>query len=210
MPELGGLVDERSHVQVLESEVVLTGRVHTVVRESFDYNGESITREFIRHPGAVAVLVLDDDDNVLVIQQYRHPIRSRDWELPAGLLDVANESLLDAAKRELAEEVDLIAHEWFDLADTHTSPGGSNEFARVFLARRIESTEAAFAREAEEVDIVVRWEPLDDIVAAIAAGRVRNSLLIIGALAAFAARASGWSTLRVADEADTSPVAESN
>jgi len=204
------IADEDSRVEILSSDVVFSGRVHSVVRETFDYNGEPLMREFIRHPGAVAVLVLDEHDNVLVIQQYRHPIRVRDWELPAGLLDVTGESLLDAAKRELAEEVDLVAEEWFHLADLNTSPGGSNEFARVFLARRIAATAAAFAREAEEVDIAIRWVPLDELVAAITAGRVRNSLLVVGALAAHAARASGWSTLRVARESDVSPVSATN
>lgn len=206
MPEFAPLRDEDSTVDILESEVVFDGRVHTVVRERFAYNGETLMREYVRHPGAVAVLVLDDDDNVLVIQQYRHPIRARDWELPAGLLDVESEPLLAAAQRELAEEVDLVAREWFVLADVHTSPGGTDEFARVFLARGLTATAEAFAREAEEVDIVIRWVPLDELVAAIGAGRVRNSLLVVGGLAAFAARASAWSTLRPADGVDMLPV----
>lgn len=201
-PEL--LADEPAEVAIVASEVVFDGRVHAVVRERFDYNGDELMREFIRHPGAVAVLVLDDDDNVLVIQQYRHPIRARDWELPAGLLDVPGEPLLAAAQRELAEEVDLHAGEWFVLSDVHTSPGGSDEFARVFLARGITASGATFAREAEEADIVIRWVPLDEVVRAVSAGRVTNSLLVIGALAAYAGRASGWSSLRTANPADTS------
>lgn len=206
MPDSDLLRDEDSSVEILDSEVVFEGRVHTVVREHFAYNDETLMREYVRHPGAVAVLALDDDDNVLLIQQYRHPIRARDWELPAGLLDVESESLLAAAQRELAEEVDLEAREWFVLADVHTSPGGTNEFARVFLARGLTATPAAFAREAEEADIVIRWVPLDELVAAIGDGRVRNSLLVVGGLAAFAARASTWSTLRPADDVDMSPV----
>ena len=200
------LADEHSSALVVSSEVVHAGRVHTLVKEGFDYNGETLVRDYVRHPGAVATLVLDEDDNVLLIQQYRHPVSLRDWELPAGLLDIPGEPLLEAAKRELAEEVDLVASDWHVLADVYTSPGGSNEFGRVFLARGISATEAAFEREAEEVDIVIRWVPLDEVVAAIADGRVTNSLLVVGALAAHAARASAWTTLRSADAADASPV----
>lgn len=205
MPESAPLRDEVFAVDILSSDVAFEGRIHSVVREGFDYNGVEIVREFIRHPGAVAALVLDDDDRVLLIQQYRHPIRARDWELPAGLLDVPGEPLLEAAKRELAEEVDLVARDWFVLSDVYTSPGGSDEFARVFLARGATSTGSSFEREAEEADIVIRWVALDEVVAAIAAGRITNSLLVVGALAAYAARASGWSTLRIAEPTDASP-----
>jgi len=205
MPDSEALADEVFAVDILSSEVAFEGRVHAVVRESFDYNGVEIVREFIRHPGAVATLVLDDDDRVLLIQQYRHPIRARDWELPAGLLDIPNEPLLEAAKRELAEEVDLAAPTWFVLCDVHTSPGGSDEFARVFLARGATSTGRIFEREAEEADILIRWVLLDEVVAAITAGRITNSLLVVGALAAHAARTTGWSSLRTAEVYDVRP-----
>lgn len=205
MPDPVPLTDEVFAVDILSSDVAFEGRVHAVVRESFDYNGVEIVREFIRHPGAVAALVLDDEERVLVIQQYRHPIRSRDWELPAGLLDVPGEPLLEAAKRELAEEVDLVARDWFVLSDVHTSPGGSDEFARIFLARGVTSTGTSFEREAEEADIVIRWVALDEVVAAISAGQITNSLLVVGALAAHVARASEWSSLRSADTDDLRP-----
>lgn len=187
--------DEPFEVEITSSEVLLDGKIQSFARETFLYNGAEITRDFILHPGAVAVVALDDEDRVATIRQYRHPIRSRDWEIPAGLLDVAGEDMLDAAKRELAEEVDLAATDWSLLTHFAMSPGGSNEFARIYLARGLSATET-FAREEEEADIEFEWVPLDDLVAAIAAGDVHNSILIVGVLAAFAARASGWSTLR--------------
>jgi ADP-ribose pyrophosphatase len=191
--------DELEHLEVESSEVVFEGRIQSMVRETFGYNGEPLMREFVRHPGAVAVLAMDADEQVLTIKQYRHPIRSREWEIPAGLLDVVGEPLLAAAKRELAEEADLEAREWVVLADLATSPGGSNELVRVYLARGLTTLPEAFKREAEEVDIELRWSPLDALVEAVVEGRVRNSLLVVGALAAFAARARGWRGLR-ADE----------
>lgn len=196
------LRDEIVAFDIVSREVAFDGAIYDVVREVVDYNGTELTREFVAHPGAVAVLVLDDDDRMLAIQQYRHPIRSRDWEIPAGLLDVAGEPLLDAAKRELAEEVDLEAADWAVLADIRTSPGGSDEFVRIYLARSLTSTAGAFAREAEELDIVLRWVPLDDVVDSIAAGTINNSILTVAALAAHASRSRGWAGLRPVDPID--------
>jgi ADP-ribose pyrophosphatase len=189
------LADSPAEVEVIDSELVFEGRLLSVAKETFLYNGVALTREFIKHPGAVAVLVLDEQDRALVINQYRHPIRSREWEIPAGLLDVKDEPLLLAAQRELAEEADLEATEWSILADTATTPGGSNEFVRVFLARGLTATADVFERFDEEADIVIEWVSLDDLVAAIAAGSVRNSLLQVGVLSAYAARARGWQGL---------------
>ena len=190
------IADDPIETEVIDHEVLYAGRIQTFVRERFRYNDSEITREFFQHPGAVGVVAMDDQDRVLTIKQYRHPIRTRDWEIPAGLLDVPGEPYLDAAKRELAEEVDLEAAEWEILADSVTSPGGSNESLRIYLARGLTATHAAFAREEEEADIVIRWIPIDELVDAIAAGTVKNSLLQIGVLAAFAARARGLGTLR--------------
>ena len=195
MPERP-FVDEPALQPIDSREMLFAGRIQSLVRESFDYNGEQLTREFAEHMGAVAILAMDDDDRILTIKQYRHPIRSRDWEIPAGLLDEPGESPLAAAKRELAEEADLEAEHWFALGGIHTSPGGSNEFDHIFLARGLKPTAAAFAREGEEVDIEVRWVAIDDVVSAALEGSVHNALLVVGALAAFAARARGWSDLR--------------
>jgi 8-oxo-dGTP pyrophosphatase MutT (NUDIX family) len=123
----------------------------------------------------------------------------RDWEIPAGLLDVAGESPLLAAQRELAEEADLEASDWSVLADLHTSPGGSDEAIRVYLARRLRPTAEAYARTDEEADMLTRWVDLDACVDAVLARRLSNAPLQVAVLAAAAARARGWSTLAPAD-----------
>jgi ADP-ribose pyrophosphatase len=196
------LEDEVVNLDVTLRETLFEGRIQSFVRESFEYNGHDIAREFVQHPGAVVILAMDENERVLVIKQYRHPIRSRDWELPAGLLDVANEPLLAAAQRELAEEADLVAAHWSVLSDLHTSPGGSDEFVRVFLARGLSAAHEVFDREEEEADMELRWVTVEEIVDAVLAGRISNSLLTIGALAAFAARGNGWDSLRLADPLD--------
>jgi 8-oxo-dGTP pyrophosphatase MutT (NUDIX family) len=185
------LSDESFKVVVTGRELLVEGRILSFVREQFDYNGTETAREIVEHPGAVAVLAIDSDNRVLLVKQYRHPIRMRAWELPAGLLDVAGEAPLVAAQRELAEETDTVASEWTALLDVTTSAGSSNEVVRIFLARGLSAAEDAYEREAEEADMELRWAPLDDVVAAVLAGSIRNSILIAGVLAVAAQAAAG-------------------
>jgi 8-oxo-dGTP pyrophosphatase MutT (NUDIX family) len=196
-----GLSDQLVDLPVAASDVVFDGAIWDVRRDRLAYAAGEITREYIDHPGAVAVLVLDDDDRVCLIRQYRHPIKTREWELPAGLLDFAGESALSAAQRELAEEVDLVAADWALLSDFHTSPGGSNESLRVYLARGVSDAHEVFDRTDEESEIEKRWVALDEVVDAVLDRRVQNSILAIAALAAHASRARGWSSLGDADSA---------
>jgi 8-oxo-dGTP pyrophosphatase MutT (NUDIX family) len=198
-----GLSDQLVDLPVASSEVVFEGVIWDVRRDRLAYAAGEITREYIDHPGAVAVLVLDQQDRVCMIRQYRHPIRTREWELPAGLLDFAGESPLAAAQRELAEEVDLIAGDWALLTDFHTSPGGSNESLRVYLARDVSDADEVFDRSDEESEIEKRWVALDEVVDAVLDRRVQNSILAIAVLAAHASRARGWSSLGDAESAWT-------
>jgi 8-oxo-dGTP pyrophosphatase MutT (NUDIX family) len=160
--------------------------VWKVRQETFDYNGHSLGRDFVDHPGAVAVLARNEADEVLLIQQYRHPIRMREWEIPAGLLDVAGEPALAAIQRELEEEVDLVADEWSQLGSYFSSPGGSNELIQVFQARKLRASAAVFDRTEEEADIVRRWVSLEEAVAGVLDGRLRNAILAFAVLAAHA------------------------
>jgi ADP-ribose pyrophosphatase len=187
-PASDRLVDEPFSPPIVSTGLDFEGRVWDVRRDVFEYNGHELTRDYVDHTGAVAVLVLDDQQRVLLIQQYRHPIRSRDWEIPAGLLDIEGEDTLVAAKRELGEEVDLTASEWSHLVTFHSSPGGSNELITVYLAQGISATEASYDRTEEEADIVIRWAALDEVVAGVLAGDLRNSILAIAVLAAHARR----------------------
>jgi len=193
------LADDPIHRPVSDSETIFQGVVWNVVRERFELEGTTIAREFISHTGAVAILAIDERDRVLLIKQYRHPIRARDWELPAGLLDVLGEAPVMAAQRELAEEADLVADDWSLLCDFASSPGGSNEAIRVYLARGVRAAPEAHERTDEEAGIEVRWVPLDDVVNAILDRRVQNSILIIAALTAHTARNRGWDSLGNAD-----------
>lgn len=194
-----GLEDDLIDPELLSSEVAFQGQVWDVRRERFRLDGTEITREFVAHTGAVAVLAIDERDRVLLIKQYRHPVRMRDWELPAGLLDLEGEDPLEAAKRELAEEVDLVAEQWSLLSEFMTSPGGSNEMLRVYLARGVSATAETFDRVQEEAGIELRWVPLDEAVDAVLSRRAQNSIVAVAVLSASAARDRGWSTLAPAD-----------
>ena len=193
------LSDDFVTPEIIRSDIVHDGRVWDIRSDTFVLEGERITREYMDHTGAVAVLALDERDRVLLIKQYRHPIRMRDWELPAGLLDIHGESPLVAAQRELAEEADLVAAEWSVLAEYYTTPGGSDEAIRVYLARGLTPTAEAFARTDEEADIEVRWVDLDEVVTAVLERRIQNPSTVIAVLQAHVARSRGWSTLGPAD-----------
>ena len=195
------IADEPASLPLRSSERVYEGRVWDLRRDVFELGGAPVLREYVDHPGAVAVLALDEADRVFLIRQYRHPVRSRDWEIPAGLLDVPGEDPLAAAMRELAEEGDLEASDWAVLSDFFTTPGGSDEAIRIYLARGIRETSESFAREDEEAHMETRWVDLDECVDAVLARRVQNPSLIVGVLAAHASRARGWQGLGAVDAA---------
>ncbi len=197
------LADVYAPRPVTKSELVYQGAIWQIRSEDVDLGaGGTVTRQLMHHPGAVAILALDDDERVLMIQQYRHPVRMKLWELPAGLLDKPGEDPVEAAKRELGEEADLLADRWHLLAEWFSSPGGSDEALRVYLARGVRPVPEAdrYQRGEEELDMPTVWVPLDDARDAVLAGRIHNPGAVIGILAACESRNQGWSTLRPANE----------
>ncbi|MER7367502.1 NUDIX domain-containing protein [Nonomuraea wenchangensis] len=188
---------------VVESKERFSGHVIRVVTDTVRMPRDEVAdRDYVVHPGSVAVLALDDLDRVLMIRQYRHPARRLMWELPAGIRDVAGESLVDGAARELAEEAGYRAATWHTLVDLRTSPGMSDERIRVFLARdltKIPDEENGFVHRHEEVDMPVEWVPLPDAVEKALMGMIHNSPAVAGILAAYAASVEGFATLRPAD-----------
>lgn len=162
--------------------------------------GGTARRDYVRTRGAVAVVALDEADRVVLIRQYRHPVGLVLWELPAGLLDVPGEDPVQAAKRELAEEVDLVAGRWHALVSLHPTPGIADELIEVFLARDLTETphEARHTREHEEADLQVARLDLDEAVAMVLRGEITNAATVAGLLAAARARDVGWVSLPAA------------
>jgi ADP-ribose pyrophosphatase len=199
--DVAALADEPDPRVVVDSELVMHGRVWDLRRDTVDLgDGQTVVREYVAHPGAVAVLVLDHHDRVLLVRQYRHPVGLMMWEPVAGLLDVADEAPWVGAARELVEEAGLVAARWDVLVDLENSPGGSSETIRCYLAR-----DPAPARDGrpegdgEERDMPHAWVPLDAAVTGVLEGRLTAPMTVAGVLAAHASRAVGWSTLRPVD-----------
>jgi 8-oxo-dGDP phosphatase len=171
-------------------------------------------RTVVEHPGAVAILALDDANRVLMIRQYRHPVGRMLWEIPAGLRDHEGEDPLGGAQRELLEETGYRAGDWRVLADYYSSPGYSTELLRIFLARDPEPIPAAerdFVPQDEEAFMLSGWLPLDEAVRKVFAGELRDGPAALGIMAAYAARSQGYDQLRAADapeEQRRSPVEE--
>lgn len=196
------LADRRDPRPVTARETPYRGMIWDVRRDSVDLGAAGVVqREYLEHPGAVVIAPYREVDGraqVLMISQYRHPVGTFEWELPAGLLDVDGEPPLGAAQRELAEEVDLTASTWHVLADFYGSPGGMNEALRIYLARDLAAVPVGqrHEREAEELGMPCYWVELADAVAAALDGRINNAAAVVGVLALEAAAARDWSTLR--------------
>ena len=179
--------------RVVSSEQVYEGRVISLRKDTVAMpgGGDSV-REVVTHPGAVAVVALDDDDNVVLLSQYRHPVGTHLWELPAGLRDADGEPPLETAKRELAEEALLAAERWSLLTTTYSTPGFCDEAVLVYLAEDLSDVERpeGFTDEHEEADMTVERVPLADAVQRIFDGDIRNALAVIGLFAAAQVRSA--------------------
>ena len=162
-------------------------------------DGDVAARDVVEHPGAVAIVALDDAGQVLLIRQYRHPVGRLLWEIPAGLRDVAGEPLHVAAARELREETGYAATTWHVLIDCFTSPGILTERLRVFLARgltKVPEADRGLTLRHEEAYLQTAWLPLEQAVAAFLAGDLHNGVAAVGILAAYAAHQGGFAWLR--------------
>ena len=158
-----------SNFERIGSETVYEGKFIDVVRGTFRHeDGEVVTRELVSHPGAVGIVVLDDDENLWFVRQPREPIGIPDLlEIPAGKLDVEGEDPVEAARRELAEEIGKQAAHWDSLGAFYTSAGFADEIIHLFLATGISDVdERPAVDEDERIDIELR--PLSDLDAVLA------------------------------------------
>lgn len=173
--------------RVVSSAERFHGRVFDVVTDQVEMpDGEVAPRDYLKHVGAVGVVALDDENRVVLVRQYRHPVRAFLWELPAGLVDVAGEDPAATALRELTEEADLTAGRVEHLVDLHTTPGCSNEMIRIYLATELREVPETHrhVRSGEEQEIEVRRLPLADAIKMIFQGEITNGPAVAGLLAA--------------------------
>jgi 8-oxo-dGTP pyrophosphatase MutT (NUDIX family) len=154
---------------------VFEGKIVTVAIDRFRFaDGDEVEREIVRHKGAAGIVV-HDDTHLYLVRQPREALEDPDFlEIPAGRLDKEGESPLEAAKRELAEEIGKAAEHWQDVTSYVSSAGMSDEVVHVFYATGLSDRDAD-ADENERIEIV-RW-PLHDLDGAIAATRDAKSLI---------------------------------
>jgi ADP-ribose pyrophosphatase len=166
------------------SETIYVGNIFALRADEVSMpNGRIARREVVEHYGAVAIVAMDESNNIALIYQYRHPVGHRLWELPAGLLDVDGEAPHLTAARELEEEAGLKARDWGVLVDVVSAAGFSDECVRVFLATGLTDVGRPEAHD-EEADLTLKWFPLVDAVEMVLSGEIVNSLAVAGILAA--------------------------
>jgi ADP-ribose pyrophosphatase len=185
---------------IVDRKTVFSGMVWDVRHDAFELNGETVERDYIVHPGAVAIIALNDSGKLLLIEQYRHAQGKIMWEAPAGLMDLANEDPLETAKRELFEETGYEAKTWHVLLDLANTPGGSSEQIRIYFARDLSlHPDGRPTGSAEELDMPVHWIPIQDVLESIRRGAVTNPQLVAGTHAALIAMAEPDMALRSED-----------
>ncbi len=172
--------------KVLSSQLLFDAPIIAIRKDELAMPNEQVAyRDVVEHMGAVAVAAVNDAGEIAMVHQYRHAVKRRLWELPAGLLDVKDESELAGAQRELVEEAGLKAAQWSVLADIVTSPGFCEETARVYLAQDLTEVERPEAFGDEEADMDFAWIKLDEAVAKVLAGEINNSIAVTGIFAAW-------------------------
>lgn len=163
-------------------EVFHRGYIIDVVKGTFIApSGEQFDRDIVRHPGAVGVVPLHDDNTITLVRQFRPALGEYLLELPAGKLDIAGEDPQKAAERELAEEVGLSAGEITYLCRIANSPGFADEVSWIYLARNLSTAPLDRHGIEEEFLSEVRIH-VDDIIPMIASGEIKNSIAVAGLL----------------------------
>ncbi|MGE5385811.1 MAG: NUDIX domain-containing protein [Betaproteobacteria bacterium] len=146
--------DSHLREEMLESEAVFEGKLLRVRRDTVRLpNGAQSLREYVRHPGAVVIIPLLDNGNLLFERQFRYPLRQAFLELPAGKID-AGEDILTTGKRELLEETGYVADDWRYLGVMHPCIGYSDERIEIFLARDVRQIAAQNLDHNEFLDIL--------------------------------------------------------
>lgn len=164
---------------ITQSTEIFKGRiVHLQVHDVQLANGMMSKREVIHHSGAVAVAVTDDENNVLLVQQFRLPAGKDMWEIPAGTLE-PDEEPEACAIREVQEETGYKPVSLISLGGIHPAPGYTTEFIHIYWAREV--IESALEMDEDEF-VEADWKPIADVVDMIVSGEITDSKTITAIL----------------------------
>ena len=155
----------------LSSEMKFDGKLVKVTYDIADVNGKEAWREVVHHPGASAVVAIDEDNRIIMEKQFRYALNDYLLEIPAGKLD-AGEDPLVCAKRELEEETGIIASEWISLGTIATSPGFCNEVIHLYVAKGLSKGEIHWD---EDEYVEVERYTLDELLQRIKEETIKDS-----------------------------------
>ena len=155
----------------LSSEMKFDGKLIKVTYDVAEVNGKEAWREVVHHPGASAVVAIDDDNRIIMEKQFRYALNDYLLEIPAGKLD-AGEDPLVCAKRELEEETGIIASEWISLGTIATSPGFCNEVIHLYVAKGLSKGEIHWD---EDEYVEVERYTFDELLQCIKDEKIKDS-----------------------------------
>lgn len=168
--------------KTLDSKVVYEGKVVTVIRDDVEVaDGHKSFREVVLHSGGVVIAALKDEDTILLVKQYRYPLKKVNLELPAGKLEIG-ENPDEACKRELEEETGYQAKSWKSLGFINTTPGICTEKLYLYLAKDLEFV----GEHPDEGEIIKCFEyKLADVFEMIKSGEINDAKTICTLFRAF-------------------------
>lgn len=178
------------HEACVDSEQVFDGKLLDVRRDTVRLaNGHESKREYIVHQGAVVVIPVLDNGDLIFERQFRYPLRRVFWELPAGKID-PGEATSVTAERELLEETGFVAKEWRQLGLLHPCIGYSNEKIEIFLARGLERLSIQQLDVGEQIEL--EFLPLDRAMELVRLGQITDAKTIVALFWAEKVLRSSW------------------
>lgn len=159
------------------THTIYEGKIMTLLVKDVVANGLDTKREIVEKGGAVAIVPVQENGNVVMVRQYRIAVDEELLEIPAGLMDPGEDDPLETAKRELREETGYTADEWVKLTEFYPTAGFCNEYIHIFLAKGLTPGETDF----DPTEVLVAEEyPLDDLIAMVRTGEIHDGKTAIG------------------------------
>jgi hypothetical protein len=155
----------------LSSEMKFDGKLIKVTYDIAEVNGKEAWREVVHHPGASAIVAIDEDNRIIMEKQFRYALNDYLLEIPAGKLDAGEDSLV-CAKRELEEETGIIASEWISLGTIATSPGFCDEVIHLYVAKGLSKGEIHWD---EDEYVEVERYTFDELLQRISEEKIKDS-----------------------------------